>query len=161
MKEPEGWGDRGEWYVVVQVILFAIIFLLPLVGPDLAPWPAPWSAIGVLLGIVLILTGGIIALAGLIRLGRNLTAVPHPKPDATFVGHGIYRLVRHPIYSGIIYGAFGWGLLMNNYLSLLMAVVLFLFFDIKTRREERWLSAKFPEYAAYQSRVRKLIPFIY
>ena len=65
MKEPERWGDRGEWYVVIQVILFAIIFLIPLVGPDFDSWPRPWSTLGVLLGILLGLTGMILAFAGL------------------------------------------------------------------------------------------------
>ena len=161
MKEPESWGDRGEWYVVIQVILFAIIFLIPFVGPDFDSWPRPWTTLGVLLGILLGLTGMILAFAGLFRLGNNLTAVPHPKENATFVESGAYRLVRHPIYSGIIMAAFGWGFFMNNLLVLILAALLFLFFDIKTRREERWLCAKFGEYSEYQLRVRKLIPFLY
>jgi protein-S-isoprenylcysteine O-methyltransferase Ste14 len=33
--------------------------------------------------------------------------------------------------------------------------------EVKSRREERWLREKFPEYAAYQRRVRRLIPFLY
>ena len=36
-----------------------------------------------------------------------------------------------------------------------------MFFDIKSRREERWLMARFPAYASYRKRVRKLIPLIY
>ena len=36
------------------------------------------------------------------------------------------------------------------------AMLLFIFFDIKSRREERWLARKFPDYAGYQQRVRKL-----
>jgi len=161
MKEKVGWGGRGEWYVVIQFILFAIIFLIPFFGPELAGWPEPWATIGIWLGIGLGLAGMLLSLAGVMGLGRNLTAVPHPKDDAFFVGGGAYRLVRHPIYSGIIFAAFGWGFFMNNVLALLLALVLFLFFDIKTRREERWLCAKFAEYPAYQGRVRKLIPFIY
>jgi len=35
------------------------------------------------------------------------------------------------------------------------------FLDVKSRREEKWLSDKFSTYAAYKKRVRKLIPFIY
>ncbi len=38
---------------------------------------------------------------------------------------------------------------------------LFVLLDVKSRREERWLVEKFPEYPAYQRRVRKLIPFVY
>jgi len=70
-------------------------------------------------------------------------------------------LVRHPIYSGIILGSFGWGLLNNSLLTLLLALILFIFFDIKSRREEQWLSEKYVNYSTYQARVRKLIPLIY
>jgi protein-S-isoprenylcysteine O-methyltransferase Ste14 len=87
--------------------------------------------------------------------------VPHPKEDASLVEHGAYRIVRHPIYSGIILGAFGWALLVNSAITLVLAAVLLLFFDIKSRREEQWLGDKFDGYAAYQQRVRKLLPFLY
>jgi len=40
-------------------------------------------------------------------------------------------------------------------------VVLGGFFDLKSRREEAWLVAAYPGYAAYRARVRKLIPFVY
>ena len=45
--------------------------------------------------------------------------------------------------------------------ALLWAALLVVFFDIKSRREEAWLAARFPAYADYRRRVRKLIPFIY
>ncbi|VAW42845.1 hypothetical protein MNBD_CHLOROFLEXI01-2476 [hydrothermal vent metagenome] len=77
------------------------------------------------------------------------------------VEHGAYRWVRHPIYSGLIFGAFGLALLRGGTLSLLYALILFIFFDIKSRKEESWLREKYADYTAYQQRVRKLIPFIY
>ncbi|MFN2141645.1 MAG: methyltransferase family protein [Candidatus Promineifilaceae bacterium] len=154
-------GERGEWYVVVQFILFGIIFLAPFLTSQTSGWSDPWHMIGRVLGILLVILGGILALAGLASLGRNLAVVPYPKDDASFVGYGAYKIVRHPIYSGIILGAFGWGLLMNSVFTLLLAAVLFLFFDIKSRREEQWLGEKFDGYAAYQQRVHKLLPFIY
>ena len=40
-------------------------------------------------------------------------------------------------------------------------VALFIFFDMKSRREERWLQEKFDGYGRYKMRVRKLVPFIY
>ena len=154
-------GERGEWYVVLQFILFGLIFAAPFLTRQWSGWPDPWDTIGRVLGFLLIGSGGVLALAGLASLGRNLAAVPHPKDDATLVEHGAYKIVRHPIYSGIILGAFGWGLLMNSFLTLLLALVLFIFFDIKSRREEKWLSSKFNNYGAYQQRVRKLVPFVY
>ncbi|GMQ78757.1 MAG: isoprenylcysteine carboxylmethyltransferase family protein [Anaerolineae bacterium] len=161
MKEKRKWGESGEWYVVIQFVLFGLIFFAPLLMPDFFKWPAPWDSVGLLLGIGLSLFGGLMAVAGVLSLGRNLTAVPYPKEDAVLVESGAFRFVRHPIYSGIIFGALGWGFLNNSLLTLLLALVLFLFFDVKSRREEVWLSNKFSNYAAYQLRVRKLIPLVY
>lgn len=158
--EPK-WGQRGEWYVVIQFVLFGLIFFAPLIVPELITWIAPWNSVGLVVGVVLALFGGFMAVAGVLNLGNNLTAVPYPKEDAVFVERGVYRIVRHPIYCGIIFGAFGWGLINNSLLTLLLALVLFFFFDIKSRREEKWLVEKYPAYPDYQSRVRKLIPFIY
>lgn len=161
MPEKQKWGKRGEWYVVIQFFLFAAVFFLPWVTPDLGHWPEPWNLIGTGLGLLLAGVGLLLALAGVISLGRSLTAVPYPKEDASLVEHGPFKVVRHPIYSGIIMGSLGWGLATNSLITLLMALLLFLFFDIKSRREEQWLQEKYTSYSDYQSRVRKLIPLIY
>jgi len=163
MSTNKSWwkGERGEWYVVFQFILFGLIFAAPFLTRQWSGWPAPWDTIGRVSGILLIGAGGLLAMAGLASLGSNLAAVPHPKDDATMVEHGAYKIVRHPIYSGIILGALGWGLFMNSWLALLLALGLLLFFDIKSRREEKWLSAKFNNYPSYQQRVRKLLPYLY
>ena len=154
-------GERGEWYVVLQFILLALIFAAPILTSQYSGWSAPWDMIGRVLGLLLIGIGSLLALAGLASLGRNLAAVPHPKEEANMVEYGAYKIVRHPIYSGIILGAFGWAFLMNSAFTLLLAAILFLFFDIKSRREEKWLSDKFSEYPTYQQRVCKLLPFLY
>jgi protein-S-isoprenylcysteine O-methyltransferase Ste14 len=57
--------------------------------------------------------------------------------------------------------ALGWGLWLPGWLTIGYAILLFVFFDVKSRREERLLEAKFPEYAEYRKRVRKLVPFVY
>jgi len=74
---------------------------------------------------------------------------------------GAYRLVRHPIYSGLLQMAWGWGLWCGGWLTLGYALALFILLDRKARREEQILRATFPGYAAYSRRVRRLIPFIY
>jgi protein-S-isoprenylcysteine O-methyltransferase Ste14 len=65
------------------------------------------------------------------------------------------------MYGGGILMAVGWGLWVHGWLTLAYAVLLIVFVDIKARREERWLRERFPEYAAYARRVRKLVPFVY
>jgi protein-S-isoprenylcysteine O-methyltransferase Ste14 len=160
-KTPWWHGKRGEWYVIVQVGLFILVAAGPRTWPGLPVWSPFWSRLGTVGGELLFLGGALLAIAGAMSLGGNLTPLPRPKDDATLVVAGVYRLVRHPIYSGLAAMAFGWGLWVNGWLTLGYALLLFVFFDLKSRREERWLREKFPEYAAYQRRVCKLIPFIY
>jgi protein-S-isoprenylcysteine O-methyltransferase Ste14 len=153
-------NSRGEYYVIAQGFLFLLVAAGPLladtqVGSDDLRVPA-LAAGGILCAL-----GGLLGLAGLSGLGRNLSALPHPKDDAELVETGPYRFVRHPIYCGLIIGALGWGVAFRSVLTVGLALVLFVFFDIKSRREERWLMRKFPGYAAYRQRVHKLIPFIY
>jgi protein-S-isoprenylcysteine O-methyltransferase Ste14 len=163
MSEKKTWwqGPRGEWYVIVQVLIFIVVLFGPKSVPGLPRWPAPWDVVGAVAGIVVGGAGGILVLFGLVSLGSNLTAVPFPKDSAQMVEHGAYRLVRHPIYSGIIIGSLGYGLLWASTLGVLYAVLLFLFFDVKSRREEQWLRDRYPGYEAYTGRVHKLIPFLY
>lgn len=160
-KQPWWKGPNGEWYVVIQVILFGLVAFGPASFPSWPAWVGVWHTSTIVAGLVLGGLGGLLVLGGLVSLGSNLTAVPRPKENAHMVEHGAYRWVRHPIYSGIILGAFGLGLLRGGWLSLLYALILFFFFDVKSRREELWLREKYDGYAAYQQRVRKLIPFLY
>jgi protein-S-isoprenylcysteine O-methyltransferase Ste14 len=160
-KQPWWKGAKGEWYVVIQVLLFGLVAFGPARFPGWPAWADPWHTIAIFVGLILGGLGGLFAFAGVFSLGSNLTAVPHPKENAQMVEHGAYRWVRHPIYSGIIIGAFGLALLRGGWLGLLYAVILLLFFDIKSRREEQWLCEKYVDYPAYQQRVAKLIPFLY
>jgi len=65
------------------------------------------------------------------------------------------------MYCGAISAAFGCGLWSQGILTLGYAAALALFFDLKASREERSLVERFPEYADYQRRVRKLIPLLH
>ncbi len=160
-KSPWWHGKCGEWYLLLQAGLFTLVAVGPRSWPGLPAWSKGWSLAGLICGGLLLLAGAMLAVAGAVDLGHNLTPLPRPKDDATLVVTGIYRLVRHPIYSGLTAMAFGWGLWVHGWLTLGYALLLFAFFDLKSRREERWLREKFPAYAAYQRRVRKLIPFVY
>jgi protein-S-isoprenylcysteine O-methyltransferase Ste14 len=152
---------RGEWYVIIQFIIFGLIALGPRNLPSGDGWPSPWATIGIFLGLLFGFLGGLLGLAGVVSLGRNLTAVPYPKDDASHVQSGAYNFVRHPIYSGILLAGIGFAFVTNGTLTFLYVLILFIFFDIKSRREERWLTEKFPTYTTYQKKVKKLIPFVY
>jgi protein-S-isoprenylcysteine O-methyltransferase Ste14 len=154
-------STRGEWYLVVQAGLFLLLAFGPRSCRGVTAWDAPYARIGSLCGGILFLAGSLLAATGAVNLGKNLTPLPRPKEHAALVVTGAYRLVRHPIYSGVTFMALGWGLWLQGWLTIGYALLLFAFFDIKSRREERWLEEKFPDYAAYRKRVRKLVPFVY
>jgi protein-S-isoprenylcysteine O-methyltransferase Ste14 len=151
-------GSRGEGWFLLQVVLFGAIAVSGVAGPAWGGWPA---TVGIALGVILIGCGVALSLRGLLDLRENLTPFPRPLEGARLVESGSYRLVRHPIYGGLILGALGWGLTRASPLTLLGAVALAVFFDLKSRREEIWLSESYEDYRAYRSRTHRLLPWIY
>ena len=92
-------------------------------------------------------------------LAGNLTASPTPVDDGELVEHGIYAVVRHPMYSAVLSGVFGYALLVGSWIALAAAAVLIPFFFAKARHEERLLRSRYLGYDAYASRVRwRFIP---
>ena len=148
-------GKRGEGWFVVQLVLFAVILLAPPVPPLTFPL---WLRA---LGLGILVAGGVVGTGGILALGSNLTAFPKPIEDGTLVTRGMYSLVRHPIYTGLILGTLGLGIFRESLLGIGLAIVLFIFFDLKSRREETWLMEAYPGYVAYRQRVKKLIPWVY
>ena len=151
-------GPRGEGWVVIQFVLLAAVAVSGLAGPA---WEGAARTATTVLGAVLLAAGLLLAFRGLVDLRDALTPLPHPRDGASLVDTGSYRLVRHPIYGGIIVGAAGYGLVMASPLALVGAAVLLGFFRLKSAREELWLEARYPGYAAYRARMRRLVPFVY
>lgn len=152
-------GTRGEGFVLAQLALFALLAF----GPRTLAWiPAwPWPAVWRIAGASLMAAGALIALTASLSLGRALTPLPYPREGSHLVETGPYALVRHPIYSGVLLLALGWAFWTRGALTFGYALVLFALLDAKSRREERWLGARFSGYVRYRRRVRKLIPFVY
>lgn len=95
------------------------------------------------------------------KVGRALTPLPYPTDEAVLQEAGVYRVVRHPMYCGVLLAAVGWALLRRGWLTFAYAAAGWLFIEMKIRREEKWLVERFPAYLEYRRRVAKLIPFLY
>jgi len=151
-------GQRGEGWVVLQFLLFAGIIGVGFVGPL---WSGPARSVGAIAGLALIPFGVGLVTAGILGLRRQLTAYPRPVPGGRLIENGVFGLVRHPMYGGAVIAALGWGLVVASPMELAGAIVLGVFFDLKSRREETWLAEQFAGYAAYRRRTRRLIPWLY
>lgn len=153
-------GSRGEGWVALQFACLALVVaggLLP--GTGIAGDPGVrWVVAGVLL------FGGI-ALAGwgvaALRQAMALTSLPYPLAAGKLVETGAYRLVRHPIYGGLIMTAAGWAAVTASVPATVATAVLAITLDLKRRREEAWLREHYSAYGAYQRRTKALIPGVY
>lgn len=154
-------GRHGEGWVVGQFLLLGLLVIASL--PRITVL-APES----ILGWLALLSGGTaLAIAGwtLLRafrdLGRNLTPLPRPRDDAVLVESGIYARVRHPIYAGLILAGLGWSAVARSLPAGAVALLLAIYLDAKSRREEAWLTDRYPRYAAYVQRTRRFLPGVY
>jgi protein-S-isoprenylcysteine O-methyltransferase Ste14 len=151
-------GRRGEGWFLVQLALLVAVAIAGGLGPA---WTGPARAVGVGIGLVLIAFGGILALRGIFDLRAYLTPFPMPVDGARLVDTGAYRLVRHPMYGGLILGSVGWGLLTASVPALVAAFALAVALRLKSGREEVWLADRFEAYAAYRARTRRFVPWLY
>jgi protein-S-isoprenylcysteine O-methyltransferase Ste14 len=160
----EGWrnNSRGEYLVLLQGGLLTGFVILPVYQlPGLKIQSTQLLALTWIVASILGLGGLILIIKGLIDLGKNLTPLPYPIENGELVQTGIYRIVRHPLYSGLILATLGWTLFQMSISHLIASAILIIFFEIKANREEAWLTKKYPDYSEYSQRVKKLIPGIY
>ncbi len=149
------YGKRGEGYVIIQFTLLFIIAFAPAWGPlNALPLLRP-------IGIMLMGLSILLALWSASVLGRNLTPLPRPRLNNELVRTGPYRFVRHPMYTAVLLGAFGFSLFRPSLIGMLVTVLLLGLFDKKSKREEVWLSELHSDYTDYQKQVKKLIPWVY
>lgn len=142
----------GYGWVFVQAVLFAMYGLALGMSASVS-WGA-WRWIGA----PLLLLGAWIGLAALRMHGRKLTPLPEPNRALGLQRGGVYAVIRHPMYTGLLLIAFGLALLLQKPWGIAMAVVLSLFFNLKAREEERRLRRCYPDYANYQRSTGRFLP---
>jgi protein-S-isoprenylcysteine O-methyltransferase Ste14 len=131
--------------------------------------PAPWSnaiwprEVGIReLGLLLSAGGIAFAIWARFTLGRNWSGAVTFKKDHELIRRGPYRWVRHPIYTGIVFGCLGSALVCNEWRALIGVALVLTAYVFKMQKEECLLSTHFPEaYPAYRAATKKLVPFVY
>jgi protein-S-isoprenylcysteine O-methyltransferase Ste14 len=143
-------------YAVVQTVLlcaFAGTFFL-MDGPWLLP-PERFRAVGAVLCAagVLLMVGAFLSIRGAIQIA------PEPRRGAQLVTRGVYRHLRHPIYTAILILVVGLFLRKPSVAIAIAATAVTAFLLAKVRLEEKLLLARYPEYAEYKSRTWGIVPW--
>lgn len=102
--------------------------------------------------------GAVWLVVGAVSLGRSLSAVPLPVVHGRLQVGGLFRLSRHPIYTGLLAIAWSAAVRAAAPVPLLVAAGLTVLLSVKARFEEAALRAAYPEYAAYAARTPRFLP---
>lgn len=113
------------------------------------------------LGFTLVLSGIAVSLAARVSLGGNWSGIVTLKQDHELIRRGPYRLVRHPIYTGILVAVLGNAIAQGELRSVLAVALVAVAFVRKIGVEEAFLTEAFGDaYTRYRREVPALIPFV-
>jgi protein-S-isoprenylcysteine O-methyltransferase Ste14 len=153
----------GTPMMLVIRIFGLVLWLTPLVYLVNPAWMI-WSKLGVpewtrWLGVGI----GFLCVAGIYWLfssiGTGITPVSATRKEHKLSTHGIYRWIRHPLYTVGSSFYISFGLIADNWFIIFMGVLTFIVMAIRTPKEEANLIAKFgDEYREYMKRTGKFLP---
>jgi protein-S-isoprenylcysteine O-methyltransferase Ste14 len=146
----------------IPFFICTVLWLAPRWEPAALTAPL-WSP-----GPILPLIGAVLVAAGIgyacwarVHLGRNWSSKVVLKEDHALIRTGPYRLVRHPIYSGMLLALLGSALAVaewRGFLALVFALIGVLF---RVHAEETRMSETFPEYGEYKRHSSALVPGVF
>jgi len=164
-------GQRGEIYVILQVVLFLSLAVgyIPLFGIQ--------NSLDIICGPFFLILGILVCLSSVLDLGKSLSPWPvvpmvntintgddndDDNDDTLLVTSGFlsYGQVRHPLYLGVLLIGIGLSVVTNSVPRLLITIILYYLFELKTDYEEKSLKDAYPiSYEAYMEDVpTKFIP---
>jgi len=145
---------------LVKLLILAAIVAQTVLPMDILPIAADPAAIR-MTGLVIFTLGLLTAVAARIQLGSNWSDIEEGKiaDRHAVVSSGIYRYIRHPIYTGDILLLLGLELCLNSWLVLGLALLVPVV-AMQAIKEEQKLVNALPDYAAYIRRTKRFIPFL-
>jgi protein-S-isoprenylcysteine O-methyltransferase Ste14 len=154
--------DRGNRWALYSLILISLVHAyLPALTDRLDFWTIDGDATR-WIGGVIFTVGGVVRLIPVFVLGKRFSGLVALQKDHHLVTTGVYGIIRHPSYLGLVLGALGWALAFRSGVGVLTTVILLVPLVGRIRAEEAFLSANFgAEYDAYRARTWRMIPGIY
>ena len=142
--------------MLAQSFLMVLVLGLGPITAGTSSIPVARAAAWILFGL-----GAVLGIGGVAVLRNSRTIFPRPSEDCRLVQHGVYRWVRHPLYTSRMVLAAGWSLFWCSWPTGALTLILAGFLNLKARHEESWLKARFPGYGMYCDRVKRFIPGVF
>jgi protein-S-isoprenylcysteine O-methyltransferase Ste14 len=154
--------DRANRWVIAAFALIGLLTAyLPAYTERMEFWTLDGEAIR-WLGVGLFAAGGVLRLWPVFVLGRRFSGLVAIQPGHTLVTGGVYGVIRHPSYLGLLVNSLGWSLAFRSGVGVLLTALLVPPLLARIRAEETLLRTQFGgEYDAYCSHTWRLIPGLY
>ena len=153
-------------FTVLNTGLLYLSFLLIWLGRSVPDWLGllivPQNMVIDAMGTAFAIMGVVLAIWSRQSLSNNWSGEVGIKEGQRLIQSGPYAIVRHPIYTGMLFALLGTTLVAATVGSVLGFVLAIISLWQKARMEEQFLMIEFRElYTNYQREVKFLIPFIY
>ena len=154
--------DRSNRWVILAFALLGLLGAYVPAFTDRRDW---WTLDGETvrwLGVALFTAGGALRLWPVFVLGRRFSGLVAIQPGHELVTDGMYGIIRHPSYLGLLVNALGWALAFRSGAGVVLTALMVWPVLARIRAEEALLRAHFGDrYAAYCRRTSRLIPGVY
>ena len=147
---------------LIKIGILAGIILQTLLPLDLFPIASQGTPPLLWIGLLLYTAGLTIAVSARLQLGNNWSDIEAARLQRghAVVANGLYRYIRHPIYTGDLLLLAGLELSLNSWLVLGVALIAAVVTQ-KAAREEKDLAGGIPAYGEYCRRTKRFIPFVF
>ena len=154
--------DRSNRWVFIPFTIIGLLSgWLPAYTDRVGFWTLDGNAVR-WLGVVLFALGGAVRIWPVFVLGHRFSGLVAIQSGHTLVTTGIYSMIRHPSYLGLLVLVLGWPLAFRSGVGLLLAFLYIPPLLARIRSEETLLQAQFgSEYVDYRARTWRLIPGVY
>ena len=154
----EASGDK--WFQLFGIILWISILFLSLGNYNGSLYSIE-STMN-LVGLIQFIVGLSTMIYAQLNLGHNYSSFLVIKEDHELIKHGLYKHVRHPVYTGGIIVAFSIPVYTSSVLGFLAAILLIPLLIYRMGIEETMLIEEFgDEYREYMSNTKRWIPYLY
>jgi protein-S-isoprenylcysteine O-methyltransferase Ste14 len=155
--------DRGSRFLNFAAIILGIGGAALINGFSSFTFPGGKTATVFWIGIMIILLGFALRVWAVTTLGASFRTTVEINVNQKVIKNGPYKLIRHPSYTGLLMFCLGYGIAVQNWLSLIVAVVLPLSALIyRMQVEEKALVASLgSDYETYLRNTKKLIPWVW